>query len=334
LDRAVVQHAALCYGVTSAQLRPLSGGHYSAVYEFSRGEEACVLRITPDEAGLDPTRGMIEWMRFLCDRGGPAARPVFSVHRRLVEVAEDGDQRYLITAFEKARGVLAETLPMEQWSDELFQEIGKAVGSVHALSRGYVPSDPALRRPEWNAGGNCFSAGEELAAAQATIREKYEAVLSYVLALPKGEDSYGLVHADLHLANLCVEPQSHAVTLLDFDDCAYGWYIMDIAMLLFDILVLYRGAAREPFAARFLEHYLRGYVAQSSTDAFWVQQLPHFLKLLEMVVYARLSRNYNPDDEDPWVSAFMPNRRERIEHGVPYVQLDFAAIPERVRADC
>ncbi|MFF5212775.1 phosphotransferase enzyme family protein [Streptosporangium sp. NPDC000396] len=44
----------------------------------------------------------------------------------------------------------------------------------------------------------------------------------------RGADRYGLIHADLRLANLLVvgeEPPS----VIDFDDCGFGWYLYDLA---------------------------------------------------------------------------------------------------------
>lgn len=39
------------------------------------------------------------------------------------------------------------------------------------------------------------------------------------------------------------------ITIFDFDDCVYGWFVMDIATLLFDILVVYQGAAKGELAS-------------------------------------------------------------------------------------
>ncbi len=49
-----------------------------------------------------------------------------------------------------------------------------------------------------------------------------------------------------------------AVTLIDFDDCAYGWFAMDIAMLLFDAVILYGQWAQDP-SVRFFDEMLAGY---------------------------------------------------------------------------
>jgi hypothetical protein len=90
-------------------------------------------------------------------------------------------------------------------------------------------------------------------------------------------------------------------------------------------VVLYPGPDKEPFAHRFLANYLEGYRTEMPLDTFWLGQLPHFLKLIEIGVYYQVRGIYDPQDRESWVGRFMPGRRERIEHGVPYVDVDFAS---------
>ena len=40
-------------------------------------------------------------------------------------------------------------------------------------------------------------------------------------------DRYGLIHADLHTENLIIDEER--ISLIDFDDCGYGWYLYDLA---------------------------------------------------------------------------------------------------------
>lgn len=46
-------------------------------------------------------------------------------------------------------------------------------------------------------------------------------------AYGKGRDRFGLVHADLRLANLLVRDDGLGV--IDFDDCGYSWFVYDFA---------------------------------------------------------------------------------------------------------
>jgi len=143
-------------------LKPLSGGYFSHVYEFAEGGETYVLRITPpnDELGAQEMRAVLAWMGFLSANGASVSRPKRSNHGRLVEVVEQDGQGYVVVGFEKARGVLGEALPKEQWSDALYQRIGSAIGRMRALVKGYIPPDDVSPRPQWDGIGNCFNPGQ------------------------------------------------------------------------------------------------------------------------------------------------------------------------------
>jgi len=60
------------------------------------------------------------------------------------------------------------------------------------------------------------------------VLEKAEALVCQRLAaFGKGADRYGLIHADMRLANLLIEGET--TCLIDFDDCGTGWLLYDFA---------------------------------------------------------------------------------------------------------
>jgi Ser/Thr protein kinase RdoA (MazF antagonist) len=329
----VVKLAAQRYGVPESRLKPLSGGHFSHVYEFSEGGETYVLRITPpnDELGVQETRAVLAWMDFLFTNGAFVSEPRRSDRGRLVEVVERDGQKYVIVVFEKARGALGEALPREQWTDALYQRIGRTVGRMHALAKMYIPPNDVARRPHWDGIGNCFNPGQALDGSQAVIAEKQAQILEIIRGLPKDEDGYGLIHTDLHCANFFVDVETGTVTIFDFDDCAYGWYVMDIALTLLDAVVVHTGMDKETFAEAFLKSYLKGYTAETPLSGFWASQLAHFLKLLEIGLYVRVYQDYDPNDTESWVGKFMIDRKSRIEGDVPYVAVDFESVFKEIQ---
>ena len=57
-------------------------------------------------------------------------------------------------------------------------------------------------------------------------------------------DRFGLIHADMRLGNLLVDGER--VTLLDFDDCGFGWFLYDLAASLSLLRDLAAGAGADP----------------------------------------------------------------------------------------
>ena len=43
----------------------------------------------------------------------------------------------------------------------------------------------------------------------------------------RSEERFGLIHADMRLANLLID--QNGTRLIDFDDCGMGWYLYDFA---------------------------------------------------------------------------------------------------------
>jgi amicoumacin kinase len=327
--------AAQRFGLTPDQLRPLHGGHFSHVYGFARNGVDYVLRITPPDADLDAAamRAILAWVQALDARGASVAGPILSTAGRLVETIEQETGCYLVTAVRKAPGILAEELPFEQWTDALFEAWGRTAGKLHAIAQAHTGVDPALRRPEWHQTTNCFNEPLPDAPAQTPIAQRLAEVRAVLDTLPTGAEHYGMIHTDFHAANFFVEPGTATITVFDFDDCTRGWYVMDIAMAIFDMLVVYPRQDRAAFAAHFFRHFAQGYRQERVLDPSWVARLPTFLKLLEINIYALVHAQYDPADTTSWIGKFMAQgRRQRIENGIPYVDVDFVAVLESLKA--
>jgi amicoumacin kinase len=318
-----LQIAASMYGLSESDLHPVRGGHYAHVYCFQRGHEEYILRLAPtnEENDVQRQKSILAWMACLAAHGASVPTPVSSQKNNLVETVSTAEGDWLVVAFTRAEGILSEELPIDRWDESLFRTLGKAIGKIHAIARACGP--PAgVSFPEWDTGGNMFS---DQIKNEHWLREKQAHLLGRVHALPKPVEAYGLIHCDLHFGNFFVDIPAQVITLIDFDDCAYGWFSMDISVLLFDILVLYPGPNKEEYGQNFLRNFLAGYLAENALPKFWLEQIPLFLKLLEINIYDTLARYY-PGDVEEWGSKFMPGRKERIENDLPYIDLDFASL--------
>jgi Ser/Thr protein kinase RdoA (MazF antagonist) len=174
-----------------------------------------------------------------------------------------------------------------------------------------------------------------LPASEAVAREKYQAQLDHVHTLAKDKASYGLIHQDAHGSNLLVD-EAGVITLFDFDECVYSWFVNDIAIVLFYIVM---DAQDEPaFPREFMTHFLRGYRQAHPLDLKWLKEIPSFLKLREIELYAAMHRDFDVSNiENAWCARFMHDRKYKIEHDVPTVDFDFESfaaymVAEQIRA--
>jgi Ser/Thr protein kinase RdoA (MazF antagonist) len=326
MDQILLSSACSLYSTSPEELLPLSGGHYNAVYQFAQGDKTAILRIGVEDCPVDQTLGMLEWVNFLNHHGAPVSAPYPSINHHLLERLMHYGTYYTLTAFEKVDGILAENLPPTEWDEALFKDIGRATGKLHRISASYHPSRPALRRPQWFDGYEVREAINKLTQISDPAQNKLINLVDELKHLPTTPTDYGLIHDDLHFANFLIQPNGQ-MTIIDFDDCAYGWFAMDIAMALFDVLVLYNAPSdgqSQQFARIFLSSYLCGYLQEFDLPEFWQEQIPKFLKLKELCIYADL---IDLADVKPgtWVGNFMHGRSNRINDDTPYVDIDFSA---------
>ncbi|MCA9972281.1 MAG: phosphotransferase, partial [Anaerolineales bacterium] len=306
------------YGIAADAIRLLDGFE-SFMYEFDKEGAAYILRLGHSRRrSPDLIRGEVDWINYLAAGGAGVARAVLSANGRLVEeIPDDGDGAFLATAFVKAPG--GPLWQMGGWTDDLLVRYGRLLGRIHALSKSYAPGNPAWRRGTWRDRNN-LGLEAILPPGETRVLARYTALMDHLLALPETAAGYGMIHQDAHGGNFFVDAQGE-ITLFDFDDCVYGHYVYDLAMVLF-YAVTNRDDAAE-FGPHFWRHFMTGYTQETDIDAAWLAEVPHFMKLREIDLYAITMRDFADPPADSWVGRFLHNRQARIEAGVPYLEMDF-----------
>lgn len=315
----ILHQAMQRYGITQDRIRPLDAFE-SFIYEFARDDGAYILRISHslrrNEALI---QGEVDWINYLAAGGVSVAKAIDSDNGRLVEAVDDGQGgAFLATAFVKAHG----QPPWDIWTPALYETYGRLLGSMHALSQHYQPAGGSWR-PTWDDESMDF-VGRYLPAAEVAIKKKYQALCAHLHTLPTDNTVYGLIHQDAHGSN-CLVDEAGTITLFDFDDCAYSWYMNDIAIVLFYTVM---DADDWPaFTQEFMTHFLQGYRQAHRLDPQWLQEIPHFLKLREIELYAVIHRDFDVNNIDHWWCArFMRDRKAKIEQEVPFIDFDFTSL--------
>ena len=120
----------------------------------------------------------------------------------------------------------------------LFEKIGSIAATAHLHALHWKPPGN-FRRPEWNLHsifgraaiwGDWRIAPAMSASAKRTLEEAERQVRERLTEYGKDACRYGLIHADMRMANLLVDGQ--AIRLIDFDDCGKGWFMYDFAATL------------------------------------------------------------------------------------------------------
>lgn len=300
----------------------LLDGFESFIYEFNRPDGDYILRISHSERRSEALiHGEVDWINYLAAGGAGVARAVLSRTGSLVEPINDGHGgQFLCTAFVKAHG---QEMRRERMSERFFANYGRLLGRMHALAKNYVPSNPAWKRYAWDDLEN-NTPDRQLPETEMFVRQKYQAVFGYLRSLPRGLQEYGMIHQDAHTGNLFVDNDDN-ITLFDFDDCVYGHFIYDIAMVLF-----YAADEKDPvdFTVRFAPVFLSAYRKENRLDPAWLKELPYFLKLREIDLFAAILFTMGENPEHPWCARYMKGRRGKIMQDIPYINYDWESLAQ------
>ncbi|MBN1211543.1 MAG: phosphotransferase [candidate division Zixibacteria bacterium] len=317
----VLEEVAAKYGWEFENIKPVAGYFANLVYEIEKNNRVYILRLTHlSHRSPQQIEAELLWIRYLAEHDVPVIRSVSSTAGNLFEKIESEGELFTAAVFDKARGVIAGELE-DGWDKTLFQEWGRVTGRMHALAKSYSPGDGSARRYDWFDDAYLQS-DRYVPDNQPRVLEKFHLLIDNLHGLPIDNESYGLIHADFHKRNFFVD--AGRITLFDFDDCQYCWFISDIAISLFSVIAREkRESARPDVAREFLKYFLEGYSRENKIDPAWLGNLPLFLKLREMINYIDGCTHWDFNRLSPGQRRFVDKYRFNIENDVPLVDMDF-----------
>lgn len=189
---------------------------------------------------------------------------------------------------------------------------------MHRLAKAYRPLSEAVRRPEWFTWEyfTGFPAGERLPI----IQQRYAQLIAELHALTRDMDSYGLIHNDFNDGNFTVDFDNGDITVFDFDDCCYFWFMYEPACAWEGGIgrVMFRPlSARQAFMDRYMDRVLDGYRRENALSEDWLSRLPLFLRVIQMQELMHHSQYLDTPDEE--IQSGLRYRIRCIEDEMPYL---------------
>lgn len=313
------------FGSTLDQLSYI-GAWQNFVYEYKEKGKSYILRFTPStHRSENLVKGELDWIQYLAHNGVAVSEPVASRYGNLTEVVQQDDMQFTVTSFVKAEGSKM-GYPECLTDIDLYQRLGKVTGKMHALSKKYELQDESIRRHDWNQNYYLSHMEKFVPASQSFVFEARNLVMNKIRdTLPKDQNSYGLIHGDLGVGNYTVSGNERLITLFDFDEAQYSWFIEDIAIPLYYLVYVYGGVEgkedRESQALRFMDSFLKGYDQENSLEEDWLKQLPLFLQLRELIAYTGMYRSADMAQLNQWGKDYIAQCQVRMEHGIPIVDI-------------
>ena len=227
----------------------------------------------------------------------------------------------------------------------LFRRLGTIAAALHAHSMSesadsplpQVPQFPGARaftRPIWDcstilgprATWGDWRAFPGFTTQDVCILTQAESLITQAMAAyGKPRDRFGLIHADMRLANLLVEGSGSRSTLklLDFDDCAFSWHLFDLAASLSFI-------EARPDVSDLISCWLGGYCLAGASSKVRplapadVAVIPSLIMMRRLQLTGWLSTRH---DSDPASSMSPTWRDDTVSMALRYLSGNFA-VPE------
>ena len=273
---------------TAIKLLNVSENATFALSDPSSGREL-VLRVhRVGYCTADEIRSELAWINALRDDAIiETAAPIAGRDGELVHTFESPagrPSRYAV-AFERLPGREPDAgVSTVQW----FERLGELSARMHAHARAWrLPS--GFRRKRWDldamVGPNGFWGPWRAAIGlDASGIAKLERALSFIAErlgrFGTGPERFGLIHADLRLANLLVsEPH---LRIIDFDDCGFSWFLYDFASAVSFI-------EHEPIVPALLRAWLTGYRRVATLSNEELAEIPTLVVLRRILLMAWLA---------------------------------------------
>lgn len=182
----------------------------------------------------------------------------------------------------------------EQGLVQEFEKLGYITAQLHRQSEAWALNNP-IKRPTWNFDTMLGSKpkwgkwqeGLGITSERMQLFQKVADTIQYRLeTLGATPDRYGLIHADLRLANLLVKDD--AIQVIDFDDCGYSWYLYDLATALSFI-------EHKDYVPELIQAWLTGYKRVRELSKAEEAEIPTFIMLRRLLLVAWIGSHIDND---------------------------------------
>lgn len=297
------------------------------IYKIKISDKYYILRFSHSSVRTnDDILSEIHWVNYLTDNHIPAAKSKKSPDGSFTKVIEVDDSYFVASVFEYAPGDFISISGSTYWNPDFLKKWGSIVGRLHALSKKYNPDPHMKQRHELSSQDFIERAKKYVPKHYSKVINRIEDLCQRIDGLPRTKDTYGLIHCDLNPTNFFYNEGE--VTIFDFDDCCYYYFLQDIS----GAIPLYSRKFEEPnwekHIETFLESFLGGYFSENITDPSMFTLLRLFLMRdnLNSVVFSFEIDEENRREYDSYFKAVL----DAYEKGHVLFNYDFERLAESV----
>lgn len=252
------------------------------VFFFKAFGQDRVLRFNHDsERTVNEIQAEVDYVQTVARRGMRVAEPIRSLGGNYVESIATDQGRFHVVVFEALPG---KQLDFEELSADQLVRWGKALGELHLAATGY--NQPG--RPSWQ--DHLRMVAELVPPEESGALKELEQLGDELNQLTVTEQNFGLIHYDFEPDNLIWDGDQPGI--IDFDDCAWYWFVADIALALSDLFG--DCASKVDFQNPSYQQFIQGYRSVRPIAQTELALLPLFIRLQNLLTFTRLYRAMTP----------------------------------------
>jgi len=118
------------------------------------------------------------------------------------------------------------------------------------------------------------------------LQRASEVIKKHLDAYGSSKEKFGLIHADLRLANLLIEDDQ--IKVIDFDDCGFGWFMHDLASAVSFI-------EASPIAPELIDAWIEGYSRVERLTPEDIAEVDTFVMQRRLQLLAWISSHFDSD---------------------------------------
>jgi Ser/Thr protein kinase RdoA (MazF antagonist) len=329
-QQLLLTRIARLYEIQPDELQLCAGddGCQNLVFFYRRHAHERVLRVSfREDRQPDQILAELDFVCYLHQNGVRVAPPVESVEGRRMEVVSAGPHQFAVVSFERAPGHRLADRGYRYRDgasiEEYYVNCGRLLGQMHRLSCSYSPRSPASKRPQL-IDVLADAIPSYLPPSYVKVRKRFDRLLAKTTQLPRDRDAYGLIHADFNDGNYCIDYTNGDITIFDFDDSAYCWFMYDLADAWrsgvgWSMAETDPGLRRDSMN-RYFDTLLGGYTREHTLPDTWLERMPMFLKLIEMeAVLSEFRDRWINGHDDEEYDAALAYQLKCIEDDVPFL---------------
>jgi len=306
-------------------IEPHEGGRNLFYFCENAGEKDKIIRIVflPDR-NIEDILSELEFVQYLSTHDGPVSNVIDSQNGQMVEELSYQGQLFFISVFEKAKGQqLADNgyryrvgAPLSEY----FYNCGKTLGQLHELSKEY---QPIHRRYSFFDKYNPGFITRIIPESLPLLKEKLLALHQTLAEMERDPNNYGLIHFDYSDGNYMIDYETGDITVFDFDNACYCWYMVDLAnvwkhgvgWIQFESNV----DKRRQFMTEYFATVLEGYRSETAIDERMLERLPLFINLNVMENIIDAFEVMQNNGEQPECDEELSYLIKCVEDDIPYV---------------